>query len=286
MLGQIQNSLSELKREMRKKYSPLIFEVECRKNPQSQHLVLEGKVLTPKQLKKVLALFPANSPLSNRIQVLGEGPSQKLGRVTSVVDLFGSPERKSLMSQILPQEGPFHLLDYRTIRGHHLVRLPDKTLGWAEKTHIQESPEFPRPLWEYLMTQQLRYLPPSQQEELILTARTFIGVPYRLGGRTRGGIDCSALVQALLRDSLGLMIPRHSGDQRKLGFRVSPRDVRKGDLLFGCHKRKKILHVALVMEDRKVLHSCLQRGEVTEEPLQNFEEMYQIAAGRRIFDGP
>ena len=82
--------------------------------------------------------------------------------------------------------------------------------------------------------------PVSGKDEQVLraiaTARTYVGTPYRWGGTTRAGMDCSGLLVTAFR-SCGVQLPRTSAEQSKTGRLVSIYDVAPGDLVFFCHQR-------------------------------------------------
>jgi len=95
------------------------------------------------------------------------------------------------------------------------------------------------------------------------TARRFLEVPYLWGGRTAHGLDCSALVQLSLA-AAGIAAPRDSGPQRAaLGHRVlGDAPPRGGDLVFWTG------HVAIAIEDGKILHANAHHMAVAIEPLE------------------
>ena len=47
------------------------------------------------------------------------------------------------------------------------------------------------------------------------------GVPYKYGGTTRKGVDCSSLMQILYRDAFGFKIPRTTTNQAKIGYQIN-----------------------------------------------------------------
>ena len=57
------------------------------------------------------------------------------------------------------------------------------------------------------------------------------GVPYRLGGSTYNGVDCSSLVQSIYRDAFGIRVPRTTKEQAKVGYKINKSSLKEGDLL-------------------------------------------------------
>jgi len=102
--------------------------------------------------------------------------------------------------------------------------------------------------------------------------RSYLDVPYLLGGATRSGIDCSALVQRCLRGALDAVIPRHSLDQlRAAGLPGRPLGE-PGDLVYVWPRGESSCHVGVVLDGdrrhrRTVIHASASRRRVTEEPL-------------------
>lgn len=93
------------------------------------------------------------------------------------------------------------------------------------------------------------------------------GVPYRLGGASRRGIDCSAFVMLTYRDLFGLALPRVTAAQAWLGHAVAREALRPGDLVFfktGWKQR----HVGIYIGDGRFLHASSSVG-VTVSSLRN-----------------
>ena len=68
-------------------------------------------------------------------------------------------------------------------------------------------------------------------EQAAALALTFIGTPYRYGGRTPAGFDCSGLVWYVYQ-TLGVPVPRTAAEQR-VAAQAVPRDaLQPGDLVF------------------------------------------------------
>ncbi len=281
LIHQVQKRIEKIQQEFQSRYKPLIFHMDCRATS-SGELCIHGKVLTQKQLARVLSYF-AKLPITPVIEVLSQKESHEFGNAPLGTPVLDSPYSGHLVSQILSWEGPFSLLDYPPVEGYQLIRMKDGTLGWIEKAKIKLQKSNPS-LWEYLGPKVLRPISPYQKEMAIQTGKEWLGTPYLLGGRTKSGIDCSALVQALFRDCLAILLPRHSRDQRKLGIRVRRREVQPLDLIFGKSKKEGYSHVGLVWEGNGILHSSKKQKKVVKEGWEEFENDYQILGIRRVVD--
>ena len=129
----------------------------------------------------------------------------------------------------------------------------------------------------------------DKAEKVISTARTFIGTPYKYGGTTRSGMDCSALLINSF-SVVKLNLPRSSEAQSKVGTEVKINELQPGDLVFFAtgNKKKEITHVGLVTDVRakdniKFIHASSSLG-VVETNL--FAEYYQkrFRVARRVIE--
>lgn len=87
-------------------------------------------------------------------------------------------------------------------------------------------------------------------DSLINYSRKFVGLPYKFGGRTEKGFDCSGFVAHVFRN-FGVELPPSSRSQVNVGIPVTNDSIRKGDLLFFKGRNVKsssIGHVALVID--------------------------------------
>lgn len=123
---------------------------------------------------------------------------------------------------------------------------------------------------------------------VISTARSYTGTPYKYGGTTRAGMDCSALVFHSYY-SVGVNMPRVSADQSKVGKKISERELKRGDLLFFATGRRKnqVTHAGIVTEvaknDIRFIHSSTSLG-VSEDYLSNRYWSKVFLFARRVMD--
>jgi len=121
------------------------------------------------------------------------------------------------------------------------------------------------------------------REEIVRTARSFIGLPYQWGGESpEEGFDCSGLTKAAYQLN-GLNIPRSSKGQFERGRSVPLEDVKKGDLVFFSIQRgRKVSHVGLYAGNGMFIHAPGKGKHIREEALSNayFQRHY---VGARTF---
>ncbi len=123
-------------------------------------------------------------------------------------------------------------------------------------------------------------------EVVIKTARSYTGTPYKWGGTSRQGMDCSGLLLNSFQ-AIDYTIPRTAAGQKKTGKKVSKSEIRKGDLVFFAttKKKRKITHVGLVTEVRGgeviFIHASTSKG-VTESSLENPYWKKRFRQARRV----
>ena len=90
-------------------------------------------------------------------------------------------------------------------------------------------------------------------------AQNWMGTPHILGGNSEFGIDCSALVQSIYRESFLMELPRTTIQQVRLGRRVSSNEAQPGDLVF-YRIDLQTRHVGIYLSDNEFLHASKSEG--------------------------
>lgn len=87
-------------------------------------------------------------------------------------------------------------------------------------------------------------------------------VPYKWGGTTKRGVDCSAFVKTMYKKLHGKDLPRTSGEQYKFVKKIGKDDLRTGDLIF-FKAGRRITHVGYYLFDSLFVHSASKSKGVT-----------------------
>ena len=89
----------------------------------------------------------------------------------------------------------------------------------------------------------------------------YLNTPYLWGGTSKRGIDCSAFIQTVFYQSLGIALPRTSLEQSSVGEPVEKADLKFGDLVFFDTMRKgRVSHVGMYLGNGFFAHSGSKSG--------------------------
>lgn len=123
-------------------------------------------------------------------------------------------------------------------------------------------------------------------DRLVATARSYTGTPYKWGGTSRSGMDCSGLLCNSYK-AIDYNLPRTSAEQSKTGEKVKLAKVQPGDLVFFAtgKKKRKVTHVGMVTSVRKgkimFIHSSSSLG-VVESNLYSTYYKKRFRGARRV----
>ena len=121
------------------------------------------------------------------------------------------------------------------------------------------------------------------RDKLFAAVDRLIGTPYRFGGDSERGIDCSAFTRRVYR-SQGVELPRNSREQARVSARVEFPSVRTGDLVFfDTSINGSISHVGLYLGNGVFSHASSSKG-VTKSSLKEKYYTKRFVKGGRIFN--
>lgn len=118
---------------------------------------------------------------------------------------------------------------------------------------------------------------------LYIESSNWLGVPYRGGGTTKRGVDCSGLTSAIYKKIYRKNLERNSEDQRKKDCRkVKKGKLREGDLVFfhNGRKKKRATHVGIYLKDKKFIHASTSQGVIISHLDEDYWNKHWLNGGR------
>lgn len=120
----------------------------------------------------------------------------------------------------------------------------------------------------------------KEDKSLIKSVAAWKGVPYKYGGQSKSGTDCSGFVASVYNEAYNKKLHRSSKDMVKDVRFVSKRNLETGDLVFFKINSRKITHVGIYIADNKFIHATTKRGVMVNDLDDNYYKEYFYKAGR------
>ena len=115
---------------------------------------------------------------------------------------------------------------------------------------------------------------------VVQEAFRYLGVPYRYGGSSTNGMDCSAFVQRCFR-AVGISLPRTAAEQSRYGASVTPEQLVPGDRIYFANGSGRINHTGIYIGNGQFIHASGSAGQVTVSPLFSGKYWNTFAGARR-----
>ncbi|MCS6965567.1 MAG: C40 family peptidase [Candidatus Kapabacteria bacterium] len=121
-----------------------------------------------------------------------------------------------------------------------------------------------------------------RKSQIVAFVLDWLGTPYRFGGTSTQGIDCSAFIRRLFAEVAGVWLPRTAAAQYSFGIPVQRGELQFGDLLF-FHTRRHayVSHVGIYLGDDLFAHSSSRYG-VTVSSLRSTYYSKRFIGARRL----
>ncbi|PKL84955.1 MAG: hypothetical protein CVV22_10410 [Ignavibacteriae bacterium HGW-Ignavibacteriae-1] len=115
---------------------------------------------------------------------------------------------------------------------------------------------------------------------IVSEAFSWLGTPYRYGGDSRSGVDCSGLV-AQVYGALGISVPRTSRTQYENSERVKTEKLQQGDLIFFSNGAI-VNHVGIYIGNGEMIHASSSRGVIKQAVSDEYYTRRFAGVGRVI----
>ena len=144
-------------------------------------------------------------------------------------------------------------------------------VGQGEKQEVSDSSE--------------KWKSENERNLFVRLVKTFLGVPYRLGGSTLKGIDCSAFVKKIY-EVFNIQLPRTTWEQIRFGKRVEKDELAEGDLVFFKipTRRASNRHVGIYIGNNEFVHASSRNKEVRVDNLDTPYFSKRFLNGVRVRD--
>ena len=121
------------------------------------------------------------------------------------------------------------------------------------------------------------------KEKMLMEIIKYLNTPYKFGGNSKNGMDCSAFTQAIFNDCASISLLRTAQDQYDEGVQVDDISALKfGDLVFFDTRRSvKPGHVGIYLGDNLFAHASSKQGVTVSSITQDFYSQ-RFMGGRRI----
>lgn len=160
------------------------------------------------------------------------------------------------------------------------VKVPDMPMDNEVWNDVDSNTNYtpPATLYSYTMYEITR----EDMINMTLEIREFIGTPYRAGGTSITGTDCSGFVFAIFQKALGITLPRSSSEMFTIGEPVETGPLLFGDLVFFRQSvNTGISHVGIYIAQGNFVHTSSSNG-VTVSKLTEKYYRTRFAGARRV----
>ncbi len=118
---------------------------------------------------------------------------------------------------------------------------------------------------------------------LYLEVADWLGTPYRYGGMSKNGVDCSGFTCAVFQKAYDRRLPRNSQQQYEFSKRkIKKEALKEGDLVFftGKNAKSSVSHVGIYLKEGKFAHASSNRGVMISELDESYWQQNWVIGGR------
>lgn len=165
---------------------------------------------------------------------------------------------------------------------------PGLTILLEAKAELEKPKNHEAPILQTAIKEEIYGVSESEeyrlQEKVTLIARKLLNVPYRFGGNSLQGIDCSAFVKKVY-GLIEIDLPRSARKQFSEGTSVDKEDLSVGDLVFFRTYASFPSHVGIYLGNNLFIHASSRDKKVTIDSLETPYYMKRFIGGKKIIEG-
>lgn len=122
----------------------------------------------------------------------------------------------------------------------------------------------------------------NENKLMIEEIDTWLGTPYKYGGNTKSGTDCSGFIMSVYKKVNNINLNRSAYDQMQNTRLLDKNAMQFGDLVFFKIDFKKVSHVGLYLGDNKFVHASTKRGVVINDLNETYYKERFFKGGKII----
>ncbi|MFS0723367.1 C40 family peptidase [Paenibacillus sp. 1P07SE] len=119
----------------------------------------------------------------------------------------------------------------------------------------------------------------ASEKDLRAKVNKVVGTPYKYGGTTTKGFDCSGFVLHIF-NQYNVSLPRTSSAQAQKGTKVNRSDLQPGDLVFFNTSGKGISHAGIYLGNGEFAHSSSSKGVIVSKLSSSYYDKRYVTARR------
>ncbi len=117
-------------------------------------------------------------------------------------------------------------------------------------------------------------------KDLYAAIDSWYGTPYKYGGCSTSGVDCSCFVGSIYESVYGVKLHRVAADIQKDVKLIGRKQLKEGDVVFFTNSNGKVLHVGIYLKDDMFVHSSTSRGVMVSKLSNSYWNSHFYKGGR------
>lgn len=120
----------------------------------------------------------------------------------------------------------------------------------------------------------------KDNEKLYATIEQWYGTPYKSGGCTKSGVDCSCFTINIYQDVYNIKLNRRAMDMVQNIKLINRKDLVEGDLVFFTNSNGKINHVGIYLKENMFAHASSSKGVMVSKLTEKYWDSRFYKGGR------